>query len=197
MYKVNYPRQHAREYETIYIMKPDLSQDQASQIAERINKIIDQQNGKLEEMQIWGKRLLAYPIKKNQKGIMVYLKYAGFPGVVEEIERNFKMIENVMRFMTVRINDSIDIDQIKIEDGAIKMEKESFVYDPEFDSQIKKDDNSNMSNIDPKKVRRGRKRTTNKEEIETKSTESGEEAEKEVKDESQDSEKNIEEGKHE
>jgi small subunit ribosomal protein S6 len=57
----------------------------------------------------WGKRRLAYEVSKERKGIYLYWLYLGNPGVVEEIERNLRMLDGVLRYLTVRVDDNIDV----------------------------------------------------------------------------------------
>jgi len=136
MYKVEYPRHRAREYESVYILNPDLTKEEAAKITQRINKVIENQGGKLVEMQVWGKRVLAYPIKKKEKGIIIYIKYIGFPGIVEEVERNFRMIEDVYRFITVKLRENVDIDAVEVDKEKITVDEESYVYEPVEEEKV-------------------------------------------------------------
>lgn len=138
MYKIEYPRNWAREYESVYILNPDLTKEEAAKISNRINSVIKTQGGKLVEMQVWGKRVLAYPIKKKEKGIIVYIRYIGFPGIVEEVERNFRMIEDVYRFITVKLREKVDIDAIEVDETKIKIDEESYLYEPSEETSEEK-----------------------------------------------------------
>lgn len=97
-----------REYETIFILRPDTSQEGILSVNTRIRGIIDQMQGKLLKLDNWGKRKLAYEVRKQLKGIYLYWRYLGTPGVVEEIERNLRMLDSVIRYYTVLINGDID-----------------------------------------------------------------------------------------
>lgn len=99
---------HAREYETIYIMRPSVDPDEADRIAAKISETVEKMSGKLTKVDNWGKRKLAYPINKATRGVFVYFKYVGFGGIVAEIERNLRMIDSVIRFQTV-VNDVEDV----------------------------------------------------------------------------------------
>jgi len=96
-----------REYETIYILRPDLGEQEVNQIATRIKSVIRGQKGKLVKQEFWGKRRLAYEIRRHLKGCYILLQYAGYPGTVEEVERNFKMLEPVIKFQTVKLRDKV------------------------------------------------------------------------------------------
>jgi len=96
-----------REYETVYILKPDTAQDEISQMNARVRQILESMGGKLLDLDNWGKRKLAYEIKKQLKGIYMYWRYLAPSGVVEEVQRNLRMLDAVIRYYTVRIGENI------------------------------------------------------------------------------------------
>ncbi len=97
-----------REYETIFILRPDTNQDGIQLVNTRVRSVIDQMGGKLMKLDNWGKRKLAYEVKKQLKGIYLYWQYLGNAGVVEEIERNLRMLDAVIRYYTVKVDEDID-----------------------------------------------------------------------------------------
>jgi small subunit ribosomal protein S6 len=97
-----------REFETIFILRPDTNQDGIQLVNTRIRGVIDQMGGRLVKLDNWGKRKLAYEVKKQLKGIYLYWQYLGTAGVVEEIERNLRMLDSVIRYYTVKIDENID-----------------------------------------------------------------------------------------
>ena len=96
-----------REYETIFILRPDTPQDGILGVNSRIKGIIDQMSGKLLKLDNWGKRKLAYEVKKQLKGIYLYWQYLGTTGTVEEIERNLRMLDSVVRYYTVLVDEDV------------------------------------------------------------------------------------------
>ena len=81
----------------------------ASQLVNtRVRGVIEQMGGKLLKVDNWGKRKLAYEVKKQLKGIYLYWQYLGTPGVVEEIERNLRMLDSVIRYYTVKVDENVD-----------------------------------------------------------------------------------------
>jgi len=98
----------AREYETIYILRPDVSNDLAEKIVDRARDVIARLEGTLTKLDNWGKRRLAYPIRKHNRGLFVYLKYVGYSDLVAELERNLRLFDEVMRFQTVLLAEDID-----------------------------------------------------------------------------------------
>lgn len=103
------------EYETIFILRPDLGDDAVDKAVERIRGAVALKQGAMLRDQSWGRRRLAYDIKRNNKGLYHYLHYAGPAGIVEEVERTIKMVEPIIKFQTVRLNADIDIEKRRIE----------------------------------------------------------------------------------
>src|SRR5205807_9348360 len=75
-----------REFETIFILRPDTNQDGITLVNTRVKGVIEQLGGRVIKLDNWGKRKLAYEVKKQLKGIYLYWQYLGTTGVVEEIE---------------------------------------------------------------------------------------------------------------
>ncbi len=98
----------AREYETIYIMRPDTTNDGVGEINGRVRGIIEKMDGKVVNVDNWGKRRLAYEVSKERKGIYLYWQYLATRGVVDEVERNLRMLDSVIRYMTVKIDTDVD-----------------------------------------------------------------------------------------
>ena len=75
-----------RRYETIYILRPNLGEEEISKVIENTNQIILDEEGTIIELNKWGMKKLAYLIKKESLGYYVYCDYAGMPAAVSEIE---------------------------------------------------------------------------------------------------------------
>ena len=97
-----------REYETIFILRPDTTQDGITAVNHRVRAVIDQMNGKILKLDNWGKRKLAYEIRKQLKGIYLYWQYLGTSNTVSEIERNLRMLDAVIRYYTVKVDEDVD-----------------------------------------------------------------------------------------
>jgi small subunit ribosomal protein S6 len=97
-----------REFETIFILRPDTNQEGIQLVNTRVRGVIDQLGGRLLKLDNWGKRKLAYEVRKQLKGIYLYWQYLGTSGVVEEIERNLRMLDSVIRYYTVKVDEDID-----------------------------------------------------------------------------------------
>ncbi len=98
----------SREYETIYILRPNITNDEVADVNKRVRGIIEGMGGKILKVDNWGKRRLAYEVKKERKGIYLYWQYLAGPGVVDEFERNMRMLDSVIRYMTVKLDADID-----------------------------------------------------------------------------------------
>src|SRR5262249_22949020 len=91
----------AREYETIYILKPDVDADTAERVGGRVADVVGREAGRLTKVESWGRRRLAYDIGKQKRGVYFYLKYLGNGRTVSEIERNLRLTDGVMKYQTV------------------------------------------------------------------------------------------------
>ncbi len=90
-----------REYETIYLIKAETPDDQVDEIKERLRGIVSREGGKVIRFTNQGKRKTAFPVAKNSKALYMHCLYVGRPGLVQEFERNLKMIDVVTKFQSV------------------------------------------------------------------------------------------------
>lgn len=97
-----------RRYETIYILSPTMSEDEVTAVIDATNAILTRDNGQVISLDKWGLRNLAYLIKNETHGYYVYCDYATDPANVTEMERKFRIDESVMKYLTVKIADSIN-----------------------------------------------------------------------------------------
>jgi small subunit ribosomal protein S6 len=114
-----------RRYETILITHVDLSEDELSSLITRYGDIVTGQKGILVKVERWGKRRLAYLIKKQARGFYILIDFAGVSAVVNELERNLKIDEKILKFMTILKADKVDPEVLEkeIADAAKKDEK--------------------------------------------------------------------------
>ncbi len=101
-----------RRYETIFILRPSANEDGINTIVEKSSAIITQDNGQIIQLDKWGMRKLAYPIKKDYQGFYVFLDYSGSPKAVAEMERKFRIDDAVLRYMTVKTADTITEEEV-------------------------------------------------------------------------------------
>ena len=102
-----------RRYETTYILRPNLGEASNSEVIDRTSNIITNDGGAIIWQEHWGVKKLAYEIKKESHGYYVYVDYAAPGSAVQEIERIFNIDDRVLRFLTVKIADSLSPEDIK------------------------------------------------------------------------------------
>lgn len=108
-----------RHYETTYILRPNLGEEQFTEIIDRTNAIISNDGGAIICLDRWGIKRLAYEINKEIQGYYVYLNYAAPGKTVDEIERIFRIDDKVLRFLTVKLGDSMNAESIEAEKQRI------------------------------------------------------------------------------
>lgn len=121
----------AREYETIYILHPQVDPDEADRIASRMAEVVTRLEGRLTKVDNWGKRKLAYPIRRNTRGVFVYLRYLGFSDMVAEVERNLRMLDSVIRHQTIQLQDEVDPAQVTVDPEEVKFRRLEVTPDEE------------------------------------------------------------------
>jgi small subunit ribosomal protein S6 len=110
----------AREYETIYVLRQDVDPDGADRVANRVAEVVARENGKLVKVETWGRRKLAYLVAKQRRGVYYYLKYLGGGAVVSELERNLRMLDNVVKFQTVLLRDEVEVESVAVDPEEVK-----------------------------------------------------------------------------
>jgi len=100
-------------YETVYILRPSLSDSQAGEINQKIDGVIAKFDGQLQGRDDWGVREMAYEIDDEKSGRYFVLGYTGKAGVVEEIERHFKISSDVIRYLTIAVESDYSYDKLK------------------------------------------------------------------------------------
>jgi small subunit ribosomal protein S6 len=89
-------------YETVYIVRPDLTEDLSKKVNEKIGEVVKRFQGQISAQRDLGKKQLAYCIAKHTKGHYFQLNFKGSGQVIEELERHLRLSEDVIRFLTVR-----------------------------------------------------------------------------------------------
>jgi small subunit ribosomal protein S6 len=92
-------------YESVYIARPDISTAQVDTLTESLTSIIGEGGGKVTKNEYWGLKNLAYRIKKNRKGHYTLMNIDAPAAAISELERNMRINEDVLRYMTVRVDE--------------------------------------------------------------------------------------------
>lgn len=102
-----------RLYETTFLIAPTLPEEEAEQLIEKMVGIVTEKKGKMINVDKWGKRRLAYPIKKFEDAVYVFFLYKGDVDIPTELERNFKQTESVIRYLTIKMEERENIRRLK------------------------------------------------------------------------------------
>lgn len=94
-----------RKYETIFILQPELSEDDIKSVTTKAQDVISSYKGECFRMDDWGIRKLAYPIKKSARGRYYYLRFDGESALIAELERRLRLDDKVLRYQSVNITD--------------------------------------------------------------------------------------------
>jgi small subunit ribosomal protein S6 len=104
-----------RRYETVCIVNPSLSPEEAQPLFDKLTDLIAAQQGLMVKLDDWGHKRLAYEIKKQTRGYYILLDYCGNGSLVKELERNMRLDDRVLKYMTVCVAKEVDEEAIKAE----------------------------------------------------------------------------------
>ena len=91
-----------RQYETVFLISPKLTEEETGGIVSQMADVITKKKGKMLNKEEWGKKKLAYPIKKFEEAYYVLFHYEGKSEIPVELERRFKQADTVIRFLTIK-----------------------------------------------------------------------------------------------
>ena len=104
-----------RRYETIFILRSDLGETQVKDSIRRFEGLVATGGGEMLETDEWGFRELAYRIHNERRGYYVRLDYAATGSVMNEVERNLKLSDSVLRYLSVLLDPEVDIAKVRAE----------------------------------------------------------------------------------
>ena len=90
------------KYESIYILKADMEKEEMTTLIEKFKTLVESAEGKIESVEEWGTKKLAYPIQKMEQGYYVLMNFEAKPEFIVELERMYKINDKVIKFITVR-----------------------------------------------------------------------------------------------
>jgi small subunit ribosomal protein S6 len=96
-----------RIYENLFIVKPDVTEEEIDLLIEQLSKNVTAAGGTVDKVEKWGKRRLAYRVEKQREGSYVLLQFTAEPSVVKEYERRMRVLDSVIKFITVRIDETL------------------------------------------------------------------------------------------
>jgi len=104
-------------YESVFIARPDISAAQVEALTESLTTITSENGGSVTKNEYWGLKTLTYRIKKNRKGHYSLLNLDAPPAAIKELERNMLLNEDILRFMTIRV------DELEVEPSVMMRNK--------------------------------------------------------------------------
>ena len=96
-----------RNYEVVFVAAPTLTSEELDNFIHHAQTVIESKNGKVVKVDNWGKKSLAYKIKKFREGYYVVLSIEGDGGTIAEVERRFRVTDYIIRFISVRIDEDL------------------------------------------------------------------------------------------
>ena len=112
-----------KRYEVIVIVKTDLTEEEITAIMERSSNIITERKGVIAKAEKWGKRRLAYEINKQKDGFYFFIDYAGDGSIVAEMERNFRIDDRILKFMTVTKEGAVTREGMDAEVAVVEVKR--------------------------------------------------------------------------
>jgi small subunit ribosomal protein S6 len=97
-----------RNYEIVFILRPDLTEEDVDKVIAQMESVVAGAGGKLEKVERMGRRRLAYRVQKQREGIYVLFRLQGSGDTVKEFERRLKVIDTVIKYLSVRIDEDLE-----------------------------------------------------------------------------------------
>jgi small subunit ribosomal protein S6 len=91
------------KYESLYVLKPDIEEEPRKALIEKFNALVKQNGGKVEKVDEWGVKKLAYEIDYINEGYYVLMTFESGPQFPEELERNYNISDSVLRYNVIRL----------------------------------------------------------------------------------------------
>ncbi len=137
-------------YETMYILRPDIAEDEVANHINKYNKLLEEQGGKIIDSQMRGKRRLAYQISKHREGIYVQLSHKGDGQHIYKIEKAMRLSEDVIRYLTVKQEGPLPTPRSSSKDPNHSEKKEDININPNTESEPKAEETNNKEKGDSK-----------------------------------------------
>ena len=96
-------------YESIFIINANLADEETANVIKKMQDVVTKQGGEMLKFEDWGKKKLAYEIKKQKRGHYAFFQFKAAPAAVAELERTYKMTDAVIKFITVRLEKELRV----------------------------------------------------------------------------------------
>lgn len=94
-----------RNYEVVFVVKPDLEAEATAAVVEKFTRLVTEQGGQVTAVDQWGKKRMAYEVRKYREGYYVLMQFQGTPAVAQELERVLKITDEVIRYLITRLDE--------------------------------------------------------------------------------------------
>jgi len=141
-----------RTYEALYIISPELDDSAIQTVVADVEKFITSSNGTIVRSDVWGKRKLAYTIRKHTEGVYVVLRFLASPDSIKRLEQQLKLTEAVIRYMVLYLDEKT----LKLEQEQARRYEEELRLSTERRNRREDDDDDDDDEDDSDSRRRGR-----------------------------------------
>jgi small subunit ribosomal protein S6 len=155
-------KERFREYEVIYVLAPNSDNAEAERVNAKVSEVVGNFGGKLLKIDNWGRRKLAYVIRKHTRGIFVYTKFVAKPGVVAEIERNLRIADSVLRYQSSLVKADLETVDVTVDPEDLKFAPVTAAEPEEelsFEQRLglvpsahRRREQSEMDDVDPEEI---------------------------------------------
>ncbi len=114
---------HVRTYEALYIVPPTLTDDEVQTIAKGVERLVTEAGGAIVRSEVWGKRRLAYTVKRFSEGIFLLVRFQSPSAFLQKLETHYRLHEDIIRFQTVHFDEKmlkLEIEQLQRTEAAMK-----------------------------------------------------------------------------
>jgi len=102
-----------RRYESVIILDPELADEEVQKFTERYSTLLKTNGGEIIKIEDWGFKRMAYLVKKKDRGRYILFDFVGMPAAIAEMERQLKITDEVMKFLSVKLDDDVDLEAFK------------------------------------------------------------------------------------
>lgn len=114
-----------KHYETLYIISPELGDEDYKAVVAKHKDLVEKEKGVIIKLDEWGKRRLAYVLRKFDQGFYVLMDYCGGAGITAEVDRALKLDDKVLKYQTIKLGDNVNLEDLiekpeQVEEEAVE-----------------------------------------------------------------------------
>ncbi len=119
-----------KRYESVWVVNGDLPDEEVKAVSDKFSRIISSHGGMVVGLEEWGRRKLAFKVKGTIRGFYVLADFAGVPGTIKELERNYRIDDRIIRYQTLKKSDKVNLEALQ-EEIAARAKKAAPAPEPE------------------------------------------------------------------